>query len=122
LFLEQNDSISIPKKKLTVLISGNVMFSTEVPYKKGKGLKYYLNNSGGVNDKGWLKKVYVVHANGSASTCGSFLGFRSYPKVLPGSEIIVPERPERQKTSTGEIVGISSVLASLAGILLAVFR
>jgi len=28
LFLEQNDSISIPKKKLTVLISGNVMFST----------------------------------------------------------------------------------------------
>jgi protein involved in polysaccharide export with SLBB domain len=122
LFLEQNDSISIPKKKLTVLISGNVMFSTEVPYKKGKGLKYYLNNSGGVNDKGWLKKVYVLHANGSASTCGSFLGFRSYPKVLPGSEIIVPERPERQKTSTGEIVGISSVLASLAGILLAVFR
>ncbi|WP_396137179.1 SLBB domain-containing protein [Flavobacterium sp.] len=122
LFLELNDSISIPKKKLTVIVSGNVMFSTEVPYKKGKGLKYYLSNSGGVNDKGWLKKVYVVHANGSASTCGSFLGFRSYPKVLPGSEIIVPERPERQKTSTGEIVGISSVLASLAGILLAVFR
>ena len=107
---------------MTVLISGNVMFSTEVPYKKGKGLKYYLSNSGGVNDKGWLKKVYVVHANGSASTCGSFLGFRNYPKVLPGSEIIVPEKPERQKASTGEIVGIASVLTSLAGILLAVFR
>lgn len=122
LFLEPNDSISIPKKKMTVLISGNVMFSTEVPYKKGKGLKYYLSNSGGVNDKGWLKKVYVVHANGSASTCGSFLGFRNYPKVLPGSEIIVPEKPERQKASTGEIVGIASVLTSLAGILLAVFR
>lgn len=122
LFLEPNDSISIPKKKMTVLISGNVMFSTEVPYKKGKGLKYYLSNSGGVNDKGWLKKVYVVHANGSASTCGSFLGFRNYPKVLPGSQIIVPEKPERQKTSTGEIVGIASVLTSLAGVLLAVFR
>lgn len=122
LFLEPNDSISIPKKKLTVIVSGNVMFSTEVPYKKGKGLKYYLKNSGGANDKGWMKKVYVVHANGSASTSGSFLGFRSYPKVLPGSEIIVPERPERQKTSTGEIVGIASVLTSLAGVLLAVFR
>lgn len=122
LFLEQNDSISIPKKKLTVIVSGNVMFSTEVPYKKGKGLKYYLNNSGGVNDKGWLRKVYVVHANGSASTSGSFLGFRNYPKVLPGSTIIVPEKPERQKTSTGEIVGISSVLTSLAGVLFAAFR
>lgn len=122
LYLEPNDSISIPKKKLTVIVSGNVMFSTEVPYKKGKGLKYYLKNSGGVNDKGWLKKVYVVHANGSASTSGSFLGFRNYPKVLPGSEIIVPEKPERQKTSTGEIVGIASVLTSLAGVLLAVFK
>lgn len=122
LYLEPNDSISIPKKKLTVIVSGNVMFSTEVPYKKGKGLKYYLKNSGGVNDKGWLKKVYVVYANGSASTSGSFLGFRNYPKVLPGSEIIVPEKPERQKTSTGEIVGIASVLTSLAGVLLAVFK
>jgi hypothetical protein len=41
---------------------------------------------------------------------------------LPGSTIIVPEKPERQKTSTGEIVGIASVLTSLAGVLFAAFR
>ena len=122
LVLQAGDAIQIPNKSYTVTVTGGVMFSTEVPYKKGKGLKYYLSNSGGVNDKGWLKKVYVVHANGSASTCGSFLGFRNYPKVLPGSKIIVPEKPEKQKASTGEIVGIASVLTSLAGILLAVFR
>lgn len=122
LVLQPGDAIQIPNKSYTVTISGSVMFTTEVPYKKGKGVKYYINNSGGTKDRGWLRKVYVVHANGSASTSGTFLGIRNYPKVLPGSQIIVPEKPERQKTSTGEIVGISSVLASLAGILLAVFK
>ena len=122
LVLQPGDAVEIPNKSYTVTISGSVMFSTEVPYKKGKGVKYYINNSGGTTERGWLKKVYVVHTNGSASTCGSFFGIRNYPKVLPGSKIIVPMKPEKQKTSTGEIVGISSVLASLAGILLAVFR
>ncbi len=122
LVLQPGDAVQIPNKSYTVTISGSVMFNTEVPYKKGKGVKYYINNSGGTTDRGWLKKVYVVHANGSASTSGSFFGIRNYPRVLPGSKIIVPEKPERQKTSTGEIVGISSVLASLAGILLAVFK
>jgi len=122
LVLQPGDAIQIPNKSYTVTISGSVMFNTEVPYKKGKGVKYYINNSGGTTERGWLKKVYVVHANGSASTSGSFFGIRNYPKVLPGSKIFVPEKPERQKTSTGEIVGISSVLASLAGILLAVFK
>ena len=40
----------------------------------------------------------------------------------PKNKIIVPEKPEKTKASTGEIVGIASVLASLAGILLAVFK
>lgn len=120
--LEPNDNIIIPKKKQTVIVSGNVMFDTEVPYKKGKGLKYYLKNAGGTSDKGWLKKVYVIHANGAASSSSSFLGVRSYPKVLPGSKIIIPEKPEKSKMTTVEIIGISSILTSLAGILLAVFK
>ena len=122
LVLQPGDAVQIPNKSYTVTISGSVMFTTEVPYKKGKGVKYYINNSGGTTERGWLKKVYVLHSNGSASTSGSFFGIRNYPKVLPGSKIIVPMKPEKQKTSTGEIVGISSVLASLAGILLAVFK
>jgi protein involved in polysaccharide export with SLBB domain len=123
LVLQAGDGIQIPNKSYTVTVSGGVMFNSEVPYKNGKGAKYYINNSGGTVEKGWLKKVYVVYANGSASTTSSFLGIRNYPDILPGSRIFVPLKPEKQKTSTtGEIVGISSVLASLAGILLAVFK
>ena len=122
LIIQVNDSIRIPNKKTTVLISGGVMFKTEVPYRKGKNVKYYIKNAGGAAEKGWMKKVYVVHANGSASASGSVFGIRKYPKVFAGSEIIVPEKPEKTKASTGEIVGIASILASLAGIMLAVFK
>ena len=87
-----------------------------------KDSQYYLKNAGGTKDNGWLRKVYVVHANGSASASGSFLGIRNYPNVLPGSKIIIPEKPERKGASTGEIVGIASILTSLAGVLFAAFR
>lgn len=122
LILNAGDNIVIPNKVSTVLISGSVMFDTEVPFRKGKNIKYYIKNAGGTAEKGWMKKVYVVHANGSASASGSVFGIRKYPKVFAGSKIIVPEKPEKTKASTGEIVGIASVLTSLAGILLAVLK
>ncbi len=122
IYLEPSDVIMVPKKKQTVLITGNVMFDTEVAYHKGKGISYYIKNAGGVTDKGWWKKTYVVYANGSASSSYDFLGIRTHPKVKPGSKIIVPEKPERKGTSVGEIVGIASVLTSLAGVLFAVFK
>ncbi len=122
LILNAGDNIIIPNKISTVLISGSVMFDTEVPFRKGKNIKYYIKNAGGTAEKGWMKKVYVVHANGSASASGSVFGIRKYPKVFAGSKIIVPEKPEKTKASTGEIVGIASVLTSLAGILLAVLK
>lgn len=85
-------------------------------------MSYYLKNAGGGNDKSWDRKTYIIYPNGSASATRSFLGIKSYPKVSPGSTIVVPEKPERKGTSTGEIVGIASVLTSLAGVLFAVFR
>lgn len=122
LILEPSDVVVVPKRKQTVTITGNVMFDTEIVYKKGKGLKYYIKNAGGTTDKGWLKKVYVMHPNGSAGASSSFFGIRSYPSVQPGSKIIVPEKPERKGTSTGEVIGIASILTSLAGVLFAAFR
>jgi protein involved in polysaccharide export with SLBB domain len=122
LILNAGDNIIIPNKVSTVLISGSVMFDTEVPFRKGKNIKYYIKNAGGTAERGWMKKIYVVHSNGSASATGSFLGIRKNPKVLAGSKIIVPEKPEKTKATTGEIVGIASVLTSLAGILLAVLK
>jgi hypothetical protein len=49
-----------------------------------------------------------------------FFTFR--PKVKPGAEIIVPKKAEGKKVSTGELIGISSSIASLAGLIIALLR
>ena len=46
------------------------------------------------------------------ATKGNFL-FRRYPDVLPGSEIVVPRRPQRERMSPQAWIGIGSALASI---------
>jgi hypothetical protein len=98
------------------------LLTSEIPYTKGKGFGYYLSAVGGVDNKGWKKKTYIIYPNGKAAVAHSFLFIRSYPKVTPGSQIIVPEKPETKKMSTGEFVSIAGVLASLAGVIIAILR
>lgn len=116
------DEIEVVAFNEGVKVTGNVLLTSEIPYDRSKGFRYYLNASGGIDAKGWKKKAYIIYPNGKADVANSFLLFRSYPKVLPGSQIIVPEKPEAKKMSTGEFVSIAGVLASLAGVIIAILR
>ncbi|WP_291098291.1 MULTISPECIES: SLBB domain-containing protein [unclassified Flavobacterium] len=116
------DEIVVEAYNESVKITGNVLLTSEIPYEKGKGFGYYLNAVGGIDAKGWKKKAYIIYPNGSAAVASSFLFIRSYPKVTPGSQIVVPEKPETKKATTGEIIGIASVLASLAGVVIAILK
>lgn len=114
------DEIEVSVYNESVKVTGNVLLTSEIPYNKGKGFRYYIGAVGGTDAKGWKKKAYIIYPNGKAAVSSSFLFIRSYPKVLPGSQIVVPEKPESKKMSTGEIVSIASVLASLAGVVIAI--
>jgi hypothetical protein len=116
------DEIEVAAFNEGVKVTGNVLLTSEIPYTKGKGFGYYLSAVGGVDNKGWKKKSYIIYPNGKAAVAHSFLFIRSYPKVTPGSQIIVPEKPEAKKMSTGEFVSIAGVLASLAGVIIAILR
>ena len=116
------DEIVVATYTESVKVTGNVLLTSEIPYEKGKGFQYYIGAVGGTDAKGWKKKAYIIYPNGKAAVATSFLFIRSYPKVLPGSQIVVPEKPEVKKASTGEIVGIASVLASLAGVIIAILK
>jgi protein involved in polysaccharide export with SLBB domain len=105
-----------------VKVTGNVLLTSEIPYDKGKGLGHYINAVGGVNNKAYKKKAYIIYPNGKAAVTTSFLFIRSYPKVLPGSQIVVPEKPETTKMSVGEWVSIGSIMSSLALIFLTAFK
>ncbi|MRX38761.1 sugar transporter [Flavobacterium sp. LC2016-23] len=116
------DQIEVSVYNEGVKVTGNVLLTSEIPYRKGKGFKYYINAVGGVDSKGWKKKAYIIYPNGNASVTKSFLFFRSYPDVMPDSQIVVPEKPETKKMSTGEWVSIGSVLTSLALLIVTAFK
>ena len=116
------DEIEVATFNEGVKVTGNVLLTSEIPYDKGKGFGYYLDAVGGVDNKGWKKKAYIIYPNGQAAVTSSFLFFRNYPKVTPGSQIIVPEKPEVKKMSTGEFVSIAGVVACLAGVIIAILR
>lgn len=116
------DLIEISTNNQSVKVAGNVLLTSEIPYQRGKGFNYYLNAVGGVNNKGWKKRAYIIYPNGKADITKSFLFFKNYPKVQPDSQIVVPEKPERVKMSTGEWVSIGSVITSLALLIVTAFK
>ncbi|GEO11621.1 SLBB domain-containing protein [Segetibacter aerophilus] len=120
LVLEEGDIITIPKEKMDVRISGQVLFPTRVVYQEKLDLKDYLGRAGGVSENARKSKIYVLYPNGNAAKTSHFLFFRSYPKITPGSEVIVPKKHEveRRRLSTGEVIGITTAITSFAGVLI----
>lgn len=120
--LRANDEIIIPKFDDQVKINGAVLLESQIPFSSTYSFKDYISFAGGYTQAAWKKNAYVVFPNGKAATTKHFLVFKFYPKIRPGSEIVVPQKSERKTISTGEIIGISSALASLAGVIIAILR
>ena len=121
--LQSRDELIIPRFDAQVRVSGAVLQSTQIPYERGAGFRYYISAAGGYSRDAWRKSAYVIYANGKSATAKRFLIFRSYPKVQAGAEIIVPKEPlSRNRLTTAEVVGLSSALASLAGVVIALLR
>jgi protein involved in polysaccharide export with SLBB domain len=116
------DEIEVSVYNESVKVTGNVLLTSEIPYNKGRGFAYYLESVGGTDAKGWKKKAYIIYPNGKAAVSSSFFFIRTYPKVLPGSQIVVPEKPETRKMSTGEWVSIGSVITSIALLIVTAFK
>ncbi|MDC1327124.1 SLBB domain-containing protein [Ulvibacter sp.] len=116
------DVIEVRTFREGVEVTGNVLLTSEIPYNKGKGLKHYLDAVGGADSKGWTRKAYVIYPNGKAATTKSFLFIHNRPKVTPGSQIIIPEKPERNKLNALEIVSIGSIITSMTLLLITAFN
>ena len=122
ILLFPGDNIEVSFFNDGVKVTGNVLLTSEIPYDKGKGFGYYINAVGGLENKGYKKKAYIIYPNGKAAVTSSFLFIRSYPKVLPGSQIVVPEKPETTKKSLGEWISIGSIMSSLALLVITAFK
>ena len=122
LLVEDGDVISVPKVLQTVRISGEVLKPANVVYSSGKSLADYVRESGGFTNDAKKGGAYVEYANGSMNATRHIMFFRDYPDIKPGAEIFIPKRQPKNPLSTQAVVGIASALASLAVVIVALFK
>lgn len=116
------DEIEVATYNENVKVLGNVLLTSEIPYEKGKGFGYYIGAVGGTDAKAWKNKAFIIYPNGKTAVSSTFLFIRSYPKVMPGSQIIIPQKAERKKLSAVEIISIGSILTSLSLLILTAIK
>ena len=118
LILKSGDIINVPENDNTVTVNGAVQKESIIVYDKRKTFKQAISNSGGFLDNADPKRSYVVYQNGLIKQTRSFWFIKNHPRVLPGSQIVVPSKNiTRKKTSVGEIVGYSTSLISILAII-----
>ncbi len=82
--LEDGDSIYVPEINNTVQIVGAVYNPAALIYNKGKSVRYYLNQVGGLKSSADRRNMYILRASGIVD--------KNMRKVTRGDAIIIPEK------------------------------
>ncbi|GIM54236.1 SLBB domain-containing protein [Capnocytophaga cynodegmi] len=122
LILNEGDVLLIPSEKQTIEIKGEVLAPSLVRYEKGLSLRDYVNRAGGFSDRAKKRSIYVMYANGDIKSTNNSLFFKNYPELEPGAIIIVPSKPERQRISTSETIGIISAITTMGVLIFNVLK
>jgi protein involved in polysaccharide export with SLBB domain len=123
IILEEGDELIVPRINNTVSVNGEVFKPVEVMFERGKNINDYLSDAGGVTQSGKKGRAFVIYPNGSSAQIKKPLGiFRSYPKIEPGSNIFVPERPKKDGIDAAKAGILISALTGLLTAAALIFR
>ncbi|MBL0327338.1 MAG: SLBB domain-containing protein [Cytophagaceae bacterium] len=111
LILQDGDIINIPKRLQTIRIEGEVLYPTTVKFISGLKFIDYISRSGGFTKKSARARAFVIYPNGSVYRTRKFLFVRIFPKIEPGSEIVVPGRTEN---TAAQFSNMSSLVTTLS--------
>lgn len=98
LIVQAGDVIRIPKRLETVQVGGQVLYPTTVKYNDGMSFLDFISQSGGFTKSSQRRSSWIKYPNGSVDRTRRFLVFNVYPKVQPGSEIVVPQKAGNEVT------------------------
>ncbi|RZL17461.1 MAG: hypothetical protein EOO89_07775 [Pedobacter sp.] len=116
IFME-GDSVFVPRKMPFVEVAGAVNTPQLLSF-VNSNFNYYINAAGGLTETARLRSAYVQYPNGTNQPVKRFLFFKNYPKIFPGSKIVVPENKAlKVKLSVGEISAIASALTALVTVI-----
>ena len=112
--LEAGDSLYIPKEPQTVDIVGQVQAPYATTYIPNKYVKFYVKSAGGWADSPDRKRIYVTYPDGSSQNTKGYIILR-YPQVKPGSTIVVPKKPEKERRDNSALwLATASTMSSIA--------
>lgn len=121
MILQDGDIIRIPKRLETVRVQGEVLYPTTVKFLDDKSFINYISNAGGFTKKSLKSKSYILYANGSVDRTRRFLFVNIYPKVAPGSEIIIPQKTTTAQQQIAQVQGLFATVAGTITTLIGIF-
>ena len=118
LVLKDGDELNVPEKLEIVNVKGGVLYPSSVRYDPSLHFKEYINRAGGYDRKAIRKQAYLIQANGKVQRAKSYFLFRTFPKVEPGAEIVVPanlieKAPINPTQTIGLLTGFITTLLTL---------
>lgn len=121
LWIKQGDILYVSPKNNTISVKGAVNSPLTINF-YGRRAKSYVKDAGGFSSNADRKRVYVIEPNGQSRATTNFLWFSRYPKVVPGSRIVVPEKnlEVNRVRDPARTAAISSIAASTASVLITV--
>lgn len=116
IILQEGDVVFIPEVNPFVNVEGNVQSPLKLTYdKEHSNVGYYIDKAGGYGIRPWKKRIYVTYANGKSKRTFNLFFIHFYPKVLEGSTIHVPVRPEGAEVTDAVLqVALSSIPIAVA--------
>lgn len=94
MLLEKGDRIYIPKRPLTVRVSGEVLSSASLQFREDKDPIDYIHEAGGFTYHADKNRSFVVYPDGSAEPLQVSTWNHNPIFIPPGSTIIVPRDPK----------------------------
>ncbi|BAI71964.1 polysaccharide export outer membrane protein [Azospirillum sp. B510] len=111
--LEPDDRILIPKRPLTVAVSGEVLHPTAAQFVSGKTAEDYLNEAGGPTREADTGRSFLVLPDGRARPLALSSWNHRVDAIPPGSILVVPRDP-RPFDGLDATKAIGNILSQLA--------
>ncbi len=114
--LQNGDSLYVPVMAISVRVSGEVGFPTNVLWRKGRPAEWYVAQAGGYSLFSDPERVMIKYANGSV-----VLASEADRDPDPGAEIIVPYKKPPDPVHWTQVVGAFATVAAALVSLVTIF-
>lgn len=108
IYLNDKDTIYIPRKNQTISVVGEVYSANTFIYLPNQDMDFYLNKSGGLTDDADIENIYIIHPNGDVQKYDAGFLFDTEMSLSAGDTLVVP-----LKIETASNIGITKDIAEI---------